>query len=215
MLQQAAAQPAMTLPQVLGGQPIVVSQDHTTLSGMSSTTVRSDMTSSTVQTESSTSDGLKGDDQKKRQKRRRAKRSKPSVFVGGLRADITEREIRNFFGVWGKILFITVKEGFAFIDFSDEASALLAVEKCNGYVYDGKPLGVRIQDAQNRKLAQSAKKNGDNVPMLFRKLETRSGPVDLTNTSGCSTNTSSSSASGSIGPQTIPTFSGASAMSIE
>eukprot|EP01063_Lacrimia_lanifica_P033020 TRINITY_DN576_c0_g1_i1.p2 TRINITY_DN576_c0_g1~~TRINITY_DN576_c0_g1_i1.p2 ORF type:complete len:309 (+),score=181.72 TRINITY_DN576_c0_g1_i1:68-994(+) len=103
--------------------------------------------------------------------KKKGKKSRPSVFVGGIRTDITERELRNFFGVFGKINHVTIKEGYAFLDFADDASAHTAVEKCNGYVYDGKPLGVRIQDEGNRRTAQEAKKQGQNVSMVFKRME--------------------------------------------
>lgn len=107
----------------------------------------------------------------KKNRKKKGKKARPSVFVGGIRTDITERELRNFFGVFGKINYMTIKEGYAFLDFADDESARTAVEKCNGYVYDGKPLGVRIQDDSNRRTAQDAKKAGQNVSVVFKRLE--------------------------------------------
>ena len=111
------------------------------------------------------------EDEKRKRQRRRRRNSKPSVFVGGLKLDIAEREVRNFFGLFGEIQHVTLKGGFAFIDFVEESSAELAVAKCNGYVYDDKPLAVRIQDSANRRLAQAVKRSGENVPQVFKALE--------------------------------------------
>jgi len=108
---------------------------------------------------------------KRTNRKKKGKKARPSVFVGGIRTDITERELRNFFGVFGKINHMTIKEGYAFLDFADDDSARTAVEKCNGYVYDGKPLGVRIQDDGNRRTAQEAKKAGQNVSVVFKRME--------------------------------------------
>ena len=119
---------------------------------------------------------------KKNRKNNNLKKVKPSVFVGGLRADITEREIKNFFGVWGKINHVTIKEGFAFIDFVSDADAMQAVSKTNGYLYDGKQLGVRIQTEENRKMAQDAKKKGENVSLVFRRHEEHPAAFPFVNT---------------------------------
>eukprot|EP01064_Diplonema_japonicum_P017005 TRINITY_DN2505_c0_g6_i1.p1 TRINITY_DN2505_c0_g6~~TRINITY_DN2505_c0_g6_i1.p1 ORF type:complete len:555 (+),score=205.62 TRINITY_DN2505_c0_g6_i1:89-1753(+) len=107
----------------------------------------------------------------KAKKFKKVKKTCPSVFVGGLNNRVTERDLRSIFGPINEITNITIKTGFAFIDFADDDAGLIAVQRCNGCMLDGKPIAVRVQTQDNRKTAQEAKRNGNNVPAVFKKLE--------------------------------------------
>nr|WJH19450.1 T-cell-restricted intracellular antigen-1 [Euglena gracilis] len=80
----------------------------------------------------------------------------PSLFVGGLQRHITERELRLLLAPYGTILKLTLfkEKGYCFVDYEAPGCAEKAAELLNGFVLDGKPLGVRVQAGANRMAAK-------------------------------------------------------------
>ena len=54
------------------------------------------------------------------------------VYVGGLSHRCRERDIEKFFRKYGKLREISMKNGYAFVEFDDYRDADDAVYECNG-----------------------------------------------------------------------------------
>jgi len=73
------------------------------------------------------------------------------LFVGGIKGDITEDELREIFGVYGNIVKISIptdretskQKGFAFIEFDDVDAVDKAVVYKNEVTIGGKSVGVK------------------------------------------------------------------------
>lgn len=61
------------------------------------------------------------------------------VYIGRLPRDATKRELENLFKDFGKILDVTVKTGFGFVEFENKVDAEDAVHD----IHDTKFLGQR------------------------------------------------------------------------
>lgn len=69
------------------------------------------------------------------------------LYVGGLPADIQEKEVEDIFFKYGKIVFIDIhkeKFPFCFVEFENNTDALDAIEGRDGYSYDGYKLKVEF-----------------------------------------------------------------------
>ncbi len=73
-----------------------------------------------------------------------------SLYVGGLPYSTTEDTVRTLFSEVGDVSSVRVimdretgqSKGFAFVEMSDDAQALVAVSQFNGYQMDGRSLTV-------------------------------------------------------------------------
>eukprot|EP00992_Anisonema_acinus_P011453 TRINITY_DN7417_c0_g1_i1.p1 TRINITY_DN7417_c0_g1~~TRINITY_DN7417_c0_g1_i1.p1 ORF type:complete len:292 (+),score=33.03 TRINITY_DN7417_c0_g1_i1:62-937(+) len=72
----------------------------------------------------------------------------PSLFVGGLASSVTETMLKGLFQGCGTIERVTMKRGYAFIQFVEPGALNLAVGY-DGTVLAGKAIGVRVQSAEN------------------------------------------------------------------
>ena len=72
-----------------------------------------------------------------------------TVFVGGLPEDTQETELEHLFAFCGGMERLSLKKHYAFIDFASAAGAQAAVGM-DGYVFKGKPIGVRVNTPEAR-----------------------------------------------------------------
>ena len=78
------------------------------------------------------------------------------LFVGNLKHETTREEIERLFSEEGEVVDVAVPtdrmtgrpRGFAFVEFSDDAAAVAATERFNGYELNGRSL--RVNEAQER-----------------------------------------------------------------
>ncbi|KAL3289707.1 hypothetical protein HHI36_023107 [Cryptolaemus montrouzieri] len=64
------------------------------------------------------------------------------VFVGGLTYRVRERDLERFFRKYGRIKEVSMKNGFAFVEFDDYRDAEDAVYECNGKDLMGERISV-------------------------------------------------------------------------
>eukprot|EP01120_Amphizonella_sp_Union-15-10_P008074 TRINITY_DN282_c0_g1_i1.p1 TRINITY_DN282_c0_g1~~TRINITY_DN282_c0_g1_i1.p1 ORF type:complete len:242 (-),score=34.84 TRINITY_DN282_c0_g1_i1:78-803(-) len=67
-----------------------------------------------------------------------------SLYVGKLSRDIKERDLDESFGRYGKIERISIKQGYAFVDFEDSRDAEDAVRGLDGTSLDGERIIVEV-----------------------------------------------------------------------
>ena len=78
------------------------------------------------------------------------------LFVGNLNFQATQSQVEELFGQVGGVVevFLPVDRatgrprGFAFVEFEDQEAALEAIEKFDGYEFEGRAL--RVNEAQDR-----------------------------------------------------------------
>ena len=64
------------------------------------------------------------------------------IFVTKLPRDTTRDDLKDLFRKYGKIREISIKRGYAFVEYYDHHDANDAIESMNGYRYDGNRLVV-------------------------------------------------------------------------
>ncbi|XP_045481196.1 serine-arginine protein 55-like [Harmonia axyridis] len=69
-------------------------------------------------------------------------RNSTRVFVGGLTYRVRERDLERFFRKYGRIREVSMKNGFAFVEFEDHRDAEDAVYECNGKDLMGERISV-------------------------------------------------------------------------
>nr|WMV69934.1 RNA-binding motif protein 4/heterogeneous nuclear ribonucleoprotein R [Euglena gracilis]BDX17150.1 RNA-binding motif protein 4 [Euglena gracilis] len=72
-----------------------------------------------------------------------------TVFVGGLPPDAKETDLQHLFAFCGPMERLTMKKSYAFVDFLSPVSAQAACA-LDGYIFQGKPIGIRINTPENR-----------------------------------------------------------------
>lgn len=73
-----------------------------------------------------------------------------NIYVGNLPFQATEADLRSLFAEYGTVTSAAVitdrdtgrSRGFGFVELADEAAAGQAIEKLNGYDWDGRQLTV-------------------------------------------------------------------------
>lgn len=73
----------------------------------------------------------------------------PSLFVGGVPASLTERELRLLLSPYGTVTGISMRKGYCFVDYGADGCAAQAAAALDGYNVDGKTLGVRVQEGEH------------------------------------------------------------------
>ncbi|XP_061913549.1 serine and arginine rich splicing factor 6b isoform X2 [Entelurus aequoreus] len=56
----------------------------------------------------------------------------PRVYIGRLSYHVREKDVQRFFGAFGKLLEVDLKNGYGFVEFEDNRDADDAVYECNG-----------------------------------------------------------------------------------
>ena len=64
------------------------------------------------------------------------------IFVTKLPRDTTRDDLKDLFRKYGKIREISIKRGYAFVEYYDHHDANDAIDQMNGYRYDGNRLVV-------------------------------------------------------------------------
>nr|WJH19568.1 RNA-binding motif protein 4 [Euglena gracilis] len=82
-----------------------------------------------------------------------------SVFVGGLPPDAKETDLQHLFAFCGPMERLSMKKSYAFIDFLSPVSAQAACA-LDGYMFQGKPIGIRINTPENRAAFTAARDSG-------------------------------------------------------
>jgi len=73
-----------------------------------------------------------------------------NIFVGNLARDVTEEDLQEAFGAFGKILSVAVikdkftgePRGFGFVEMSNQTEALAAISGLNGKALKGQAINV-------------------------------------------------------------------------
>lgn len=109
-------------------------------------------------------------DGKKQRGKRRRQRALPSLFVGslpssgaGAQDQDMVRELRQLLSECGKVLQLTVRNGFAFVDYAEPGQAERTAEVLHGSQFRGKKLVARVQSEDNIRLAREAKAKGEYI----------------------------------------------------
>lgn len=74
-----------------------------------------------------------------------------TIFIKNLPYGITEREIKSKFDKYGEIKSINPKNGFCFIEYTNEASSKEAIREMNERTFEGRAILVKYcQDKKDR-----------------------------------------------------------------
>eukprot|EP00026_Physarum_polycephalum_P004760 Phypoly_transcript_04784.p1 GENE.Phypoly_transcript_04784~~Phypoly_transcript_04784.p1 ORF type:complete len:462 (+),score=72.85 Phypoly_transcript_04784:51-1436(+) len=100
---------------------------------------------------------------------------KKKLWVGGLPADITCEEIKKYFGVFGKLIYVMISpKGNAFVKFSTEAQALHAYKECyTAYIRD-KLMRVKYAIRKANKMPHNKLLYINNVPSGATRTDLKS-----------------------------------------
>jgi len=96
------------------------------------------------------------------------------VFVGNLNFRTMQDDLHNLFSEVGEVREVFLPSdrmtgrprGFAFVDFTDEASATAAIQRFDGYELDGRQLRVNAAEAQRPRQTRGFF-DGSPPPMSF------------------------------------------------
>jgi RNA recognition motif-containing protein len=96
-----------------------------------------------------------------------------NIFAGGLPYNLSEKELRDFFEVYGEVTSVKIitdkitrkGKGYGFIEMPDENQAKSAIEELNGAEIDGKQIVVNKseirKDANKRSQFSGSGRRGD------------------------------------------------------
>uniref|UniRef100_A0A8C4ZFK8 Serine and arginine rich splicing factor 6 n=1 Tax=Gadus morhua TaxID=8049 RepID=A0A8C4ZFK8_GADMO len=78
--------------------------------------------------------------------------SMPRVYIGRLGPRVREKDVQRFFGGYGKLMEIDLKNGFGFVEFDDNRDADDAVYELNGRDLCGERVVVEYARGSRRDL---------------------------------------------------------------
>lgn len=83
--------------------------------------------------------------------------------MGGLPSDIKMSELKEDFGKYGKIFYISIKQRFAFIEYEDYHAANDAIRNLNGQkLYDNEI--VTVENAKGGERARNNRRDDRDLP---------------------------------------------------
>ncbi|KAJ2210652.1 RNA-binding protein Cwf29 [Coemansia sp. RSA 487] len=105
------------------------------------------------------------------------------IFVGGLSYDLTEGDVICVFSQYGEIVNVNLvrdketgaSKGFAFLQYEDQRSTVLAVDNLNGFKLLGRVL--RVDHVKNYRQPKQADKDGEEVLPMERVMNAAPQPI--------------------------------------
>uniref|UniRef100_A0A8C5CI64 Serine and arginine rich splicing factor 6 n=1 Tax=Gadus morhua TaxID=8049 RepID=A0A8C5CI64_GADMO len=83
----------------------------------------------------------------------------PRVYIGRLGPRVREKDVQRFFGGYGKLMEIDLKNGFGFVEFDDNRDADDAVYELNGRDLCGERVVVEYARGSRRDLDGGGRSN--------------------------------------------------------
>lgn len=101
------------------------------------------------------------------------------IFIGRLSPRTQERDIENIFSAYGKVKRVDLKEGYAFVFFSDEKNALESIAAMNNKELDGNM--IVVEPAHNNSKPRNSNGNRGNTELRLscRNLDPNTSWQDL------------------------------------
>lgn len=101
------------------------------------------------------------------------------LFIGRLAPRTQERDIENIFSAYGKVKRVDLKEGYAFVFFSDERNAAEAIAAMNNKELDGNIIVVEAAHNHPKLRGGNFNRGNSDLRLACRNLDPNTSWQDL------------------------------------